>query len=162
MMKSLVTMLTLVMGLAFSAQAFATASSVVQTTYTKVLDHGKPVRVVKLVVTASSVDGSVTDVSVPGLHGFLMKAITAPAATNPTTLYDISLLDPDGSLDALNSTLQNRSASAAEQVFPVGATGASPLWLAPGNYTLHIVNNSVNSAGVTIWLYFVDSDARAF
>ncbi len=160
-MRFLALVLTLAVSFGVSEFAFATASSVVITKYTKVLDHGKPVRVYHMLVTANSADGSVTDVTIPGIHGFLMKASTKPG-TNPTTLYDISLTDPDTGTDALNATLQNRSASAAETVYPVGATGAAPLWFQPGDYLLHIVNNSVNSATVDIWLYFVDSDARAF
>lgn len=161
-MKFTMTIFAMVMGLVLSSQAFAVASSVVQGGYKKVLDHGKPVKVVHLTVTANSADGSIADVVIPGLHGFLMKAVTKPGATQPTANYDISLLDPDVAADGLNSVLQNRSASATEVVYPVGASGAAPLWLAPGDYTLHITGNSVNSALVDVWLYFIDSDTRAF
>ena len=156
-MKMFASLLVLMLSLMVTPHAFATASSVSQTVYHKVLEHGRPVKVYKLVVTANSADGSVTDVTVAGVHGYLMKAITKPGTTQPTSLYDIALNDPDGGLDALNGALGNRSASAAEQVFPTGPTNY-PLYLPPADYTLHITNNSVNSAQVTIWLYFVDDN----
>lgn len=146
----------------FSANVFATASSVTQTGYVKSLDHGKPVRVVHLAIVASSVDGSVANVTVPHLHGFLMKAIVKPGATNPTAAYTIKLLDPDVGVDSMNAAFGTLSASATATFFPVGNSGAAPLWFAPGDYTLAIASNSVDSALIDVWLYFMDSDTRAF
>lgn len=161
-MKFVFAIFAMVIGLTLSSYAFATASSVTQTGYKKVLDHGKPVKVVHLAVVANSADGSVTDVVVPGLHGFLMKAIVKPGTTNPTAAYTIKLLDPDVAQDSMNSAFGTLSASAAAVFYPVGASGASPLYFPPGDYTLHIAGNSVNSALVDVWLYFMDSDTRAF
>ncbi len=137
------------------SNAHATASSVVQTIYTKQLQLGAKVRVVQLAVTASSVDGSVADVSVPNLHGFLMKAQVKPGTTNPTASYSVALIDPDSSLDILVNQLGGLSASAAKLLYPVGSTGF-PMFVNPNSYTLHITGNSVDSAGTTIWLYMID------
>ncbi len=152
--------LTMILALAFTAglteTAFATASSVTETRYTRTLDHGAPVRIVKLSFVGASSGGAIADVAVNKLHGYLMKVVTKPGATGPTDNYDIELLDGDAGADALNATLANRSITATQQVFPVGALGAAPLYVPPGNYTLHITNQSVNSATGDIWLYFLD------
>lgn len=156
-MKMLITVFGLLLSLLTAPHAFATASSVTQTIYTKQLENGRPVKVYHLFVTASSVDGSVADVTLPKIHGFLMKAITNPGAVAPTANYDIQLMDTDDATsDASNAVLMNRHTSNTETIWPVGALGAAPLWFQPSDYTLHITNNSVNSATVDIWLYFSD------
>ncbi len=141
--------------------AFATASSVVQSSYKTSLSGGQQVSVQKLVVTASSVDGSVADVTVTTpLHGYLLKVGIKPGSTTPTAGYSIALTDPDSGADALNNQMAAISATAASNKYPVGASGASPLWLSPSStYLLHITNNSVDSAVFTIWLYMVDPPA---
>jgi hypothetical protein len=143
------------------SQAFATPSTTTVEKSTRVLDHGQKVLIYKIAWTASSVDGSVINSTLPGVHGFLMKSITNPGAVAPTALYDIAINDADDStLDASAGVLSNRSATVTEAVYPVGATGAAPLWFQPGNYVLTIANNSVNSATGVIWLYFLDDASR--
>lgn len=156
-MKFLLTCISLMLSLAIGQFAFATASTTVLTKSTRVLDHGQKVYVYKVAWTASSVDGSIIDTTLTGVHGSLMKVITNPGSTAPTANYDITIADADdATLDAANSLLLNRHTTNTEVVFPVGATGATALWFQPGNYTLSIANNSVNSATGVIWLYFVD------
>lgn len=158
-----VTMLSLVLSFALGQFAFAVASTTTLTQSTRVLDHGQKVYVYKVAWTASSIDGSVIDTSLPKVHGFLMKATTNPGATAPTDNYDITLADTDdATLDAANSLLLNRDTATTEVAYPVGTTGATPLWFQPGTYTLSIANNSVNSATGVIWLYFVDGPAGQF
>lgn len=161
------TMFAMIFSIVFSfivgSFANATASSTVVTKSTRILDHGQKVYVYKVAWTASSVDGSVVDSTLSGVHGFLMKAITNPGATAPTDNYDITIADTDdATLDAANSLLLNRDTATTEVVFPVGATGATALWFQPGTYTLSIANNSVNSALGVIWLYFVDPSSNKF
>lgn len=156
-MRFLVTCLTLAMSLAIGQFAFATASTTVVTKSSRVIDHGQKVLVYKIAWTASSVDGSVIDTTLLGVHGFMMKAVTNPGATAPTDNYDITIADTDdATLDAANSLLLNRDTATTEVVYPVGVTGATPLWFQPGNYVMSIAGNSVNSATGVIWLYFVD------
>lgn len=157
--KYVMMVLTFALTILTAQTAFATASSVVQTSSVRTLENGKPCRVLKLAWTASSVDGSVDDVTLPKMHGYVMKVITNPGSTAPTSNYDISVLDTDDSTaDAFNSVLQNRHTTSTEVVYPVGASAAAPLYVQPGSaYALHIVNNSVNSATGVIWIYMVDS-----
>lgn len=155
-MKMFITVFGLLLSLLTAPHAFATASSVTQTISYKSLENGVLVKIYKLHVLASSVDGSVADVTIPKVHGYLVKAMTKPGGTGPTDLYDISLVGPEVSEDALNGALQNRSITATQVVYPVGPTN-SPLWLQPDDYTLHVINNSVNSATTDIYLFFVDS-----
>lgn len=140
--------------------AFATASSVTQTIYFKSLDNSSQYKVFHLSVTASSVDGSVADVTVPRIHGKLMKAIVVPGVTNPTASYTVQLKGPEASEDALNNVLGGLSASATQTFYPVGATGAGELWFQPDDYLLHITGNSVHSALVDIYLWFRDDKPR--
>jgi len=90
------------------------------------------------------------------LFGFLIKVVTKPSATAPTTLYDITLTDPDDSaFDVLGAALANRSATATEQVYPV-ITGAATPVLVSGLYTFKVANAGNAKAG-TVWLYLVES-----
>lgn len=155
-MKFILALVGLMLAVGIASNAHATASAVTQTISFKSLENGQLVKIVKLHVVASSVDGSVADVTVPKLHGYVLKAMTKPGVTAPTDLYDISLVGPEVSEDALNGVLQNRSTSNTEVVYPTGGTYL-PLWLQPDDYTLHIANNSVHSAIVDIYLFIVDS-----
>lgn len=157
-MRYVMMFLTFFMTMMTAQTAFATASSVVQVPSVRSLENGKPCRVLKLTVTASSVDGSVADVTLPKIYGKLMKVITNPGSTAPTDNYDISILDTDDSTaDAANSLLLNRDTANTEVVYPTAVAGESPLFFQPGSaYALHVVNNSVNSATTVIWLFFAD------
>lgn len=113
----------------------------------------------KIVVdwTGDASDGTVPNLSMPNLYGYVIKAITNPGSTAPTANYDIALGDPeDSSLDALGSALANRSATVTEQAYPTVSGAAIPIWLDSGTYTLSVSNNSVNSATGRIIIYLSD------
>lgn len=100
----------------------------------------------------AAADGSVTDTVLHDLNGQIVKAITVPSTPAPTDNYDVSLVDPIGSVDALAGALQNRDTATAEQVYPV-ATGATDPIFVSGDYTLHISGNSQNGAKGQIVLF---------
>lgn len=112
------------------------------------------VRKVIAVVVASSSDGSVPDTVLPAFEGALLAIATTPGVTNPTALYDITVVDQYGH-DVLEGVGANRSASAAEKVPVVySGTGTHPPVDEADTLTLKIANNSVNSALVTVALYY--------
>ena len=115
------------------------------------------VEIVKISWVADDSDGSVPATEME-LDGWLIKAITDPGATAPTDNYDITLVDANGSVDAANSQLLNRSTDTSQQVYPVvdtaGTGGPTPVLLA-GTYTFTLENNSENDALGDVWLYLV-------
>lgn len=119
--------------------------------------HSEPVKSVghiRFACTADASTGSFPSTAVPAFEGWLLALHTDPGATAPTTLYDIAANDGLG-LDRLQGVGANRSASASEQV-PVIYSGTAihpPVKWGDG-LTLAITNNSVNSALVTIDLYY--------
>lgn len=117
----------------------------------------KRVRKVVIDWTGDASDGTVPNLTVKNLYGYVVKAITNPGSTAPTANYDIALGDPeDSSLDALGSALANRHTSTTEQVYPTVSGAAIPIWLDKGDYTLSISNNSATSATGRIILYLTD------
>jgi hypothetical protein len=103
--------------------------------------------------TADAADGSVPNTSIDSLYGYVVKALTNPGATAPTSNYDIKLLDPDDSaIDALAGALDNRHTSNSEQVYPTASGAQIPVYLC-GSYTFNLANNSVNSATGTVILF---------
>lgn len=104
--------------------------------------------------TADAGDGSVPNLSLTNLCGYVIKAITNPGSTAPTDNYDITLGDPeDSALDALGGALANRHTTTTQQVYPTVSGATVPIWLDKGTYTLAIANNAVNSATGRIILY---------
>lgn len=104
---------------------------------------------------ADDTTGAVPTLSLP-LDGYVVKVITNPGSTAPTSNYDITLTDPeDSSLDAMASLLLNRHTSTTEQVYPLISGGSIPIFLS-GTYGLAVANNSVNSATGRIIFYLVD------
>src|SRR5437879_2251785 len=79
------------------------------------------IRQVIAVVVASATDGTVPDTVLPAFEGRLLALGTAPGVTQPTALYDITLVDQFGH-DVLEGVGANRSASVAEKV-PIVYTG---------------------------------------
>jgi hypothetical protein len=142
--------------LALTPNAFA-VGTVTVTQSTRILQGGAKARVVKIAWVADASAGTVPDTVIPNLHGFLAKAITKPGATAPTASYGITFLDPDSVTgDAANAAFAGLSATATAMFWPAAASGGSPLYFQPGNYTFHLASNSVNSATGTIWLFFVN------
>lgn len=117
------------------------------------------VSVLTFTCTADSSDGSFpsTDTSsaiTAAIKGMSITEVrTNPGSTAPTANYDIVLNDTDG-IDLMGGALANRSATASERVVPVvqtGIYGDSPV---DGAITLAITNNSVNSATLTVKVFF--------
>ncbi len=112
------------------------------------------VRQVIAAIVASSTDGSVPATVLPAIEGTLLALGTAPGVTNPTANYDITLVD-QFSYDVLEGVGANRSASAAQKVAIVySGTGVHPPVDEGDALTLTVANNSVNSALVTVTLYY--------
>lgn len=131
----------------------------ISVTSREMLDFGKADRrrceVVTIGWTADAADGSVPVLSVP-LSGFVVKVVTNPGSTAPTANYDIAVQDPnDSALDAMATLLNNRHTSTTEQVYPLIAGAACPIFLC-GTYGVAVTGNAVNSATGTIVFYLVD------
>ncbi len=71
----------------------------------------------------------------------------------PTTLYDVTLEDPDG-MDIFGGKMMNRSNTTGQQVLPAisGALGSRAVYT---GLTLRVYNNSVNSATGTVIITFI-------
>lgn len=96
-------------------------------------------------------NGSVPVLSIPKMHGTLVKVVINPGSTAPTDNYDIILGDPDdNALDACNGLLLDRDTANTEQVYPM--ISSSRVFLC-GTYALTITNNIVNSATGDIHFY---------
>ncbi len=88
------------------------------------------------------------------IRGARLEAMeTNPGTTAPTALYDVTLTD-DGGYDLLGGAGANRSATVTERVIPVLGTGTYGTASVNGDTTVNITNNSVNSAGIVIDLWF--------
>lgn len=98
-------------------------------------------------------DGSVPNTVIPGLVGYIFKALTIPGSPSPTASYNVKLFDPDApTFNTLITKLDGRSASAIEEVYLNPTGGANPVVVA-GDYTFAITGNSVNSAKGTVIFY---------
>ncbi len=123
-------------------------------TVTVTQDRVGNVRKVIAAIVASSTDGSVPDTVLPAFEGRLLALGTAPGVTNPTANYDITITN-QFTRDVLEGVGANRSASAAQQVPVVySGTGTHPCVDGSDTLTLTVANNSVNSALVTLTLYY--------
>lgn len=112
------------------------------------------IRQVIAAIVASASDGSVPDTVLPAFEGRLLALATAPGTTNPTANYDLTCLDQFGR-DVLEGVGANRSASATEKVPIVySGTGTFPPVDEGDTLTLKLANNSVNSAGLVVTLYY--------
>lgn len=123
---------------------------------------GESKRVEKITVSfvGDSANGGVPNTSIP-MQGHIIKIVTNPGSTAPTSNYDIALGDPDDStLDVLGGAIANRHTTTTEQVYPMiagspGTVSSRPVFVS-GTHTLAISNNSVNSATGDIHFYLVD------
>lgn len=123
---------------------------------TVTLQHVKVGNIRKVVATCvgDAANGSFPTIALPAFEGMLLSLATAPGVPNPTALYDITLVD-QFSHDVLEGVGANRSATLAEKVNIVySGTSAHPPVDEADTLTLTIANNSVNSAQITITLYY--------
>lgn len=113
------------------------------------------IRKVVFVVTADAAAATIpaTAISVP-IEGRLLQLVTDPGATAPTDNYDITLVDGNG-LDVLQGVGANRD-TATTEVAPIvyAGTALHPVVDETDTLTLTITNNAVNSAAITITLYY--------
>ena len=98
--------------------------------------------------------GSFPDTVLPAIEGTLRALATTPGGTQPTALYDVTVVDQYGH-DVLEGVGANRSATVAEKV-PIlySGTGTHPTVDDQDTLTLKIANNSVDSAQITVTLYY--------
>lgn len=95
---------------------------------------------------ADAADGSIPDTTLPVFEGRLGELFTNPGSTAPTANYDITVPDGEG-FDKLQGVGANRHTSNSEVAVVVYAGSTiHPLVSRADVLTLHIANNSVNSA----------------
>lgn len=107
----------------------------------------------KIVFTWESTAGGAADLSF-SVVGWLVKMVTDPSATAPTDDYDITIVDEYG-VDALGGAGLNRDTANSEQIYPVGSSGQTPVFLC-GTHTFTVANAGATKAGVCV-LYVKDN-----
>lgn len=115
--------------------------------------HGVQYRVLTLTCTADSADGSFPDTTLRSLTGRLVRLVTNPGATAPTTGYDITIEDGQAA-DLLAGHGANRSATVTETEWIYGGSLGMPVYC-HGDYTFKIAGNSVNSAVIVAELHYL-------
>ena len=108
--------------------------------------------VLTLTCTADASDGSFPSTATRVINGFVYLVKTNPGTTAPTDNYDITLTDEDG-VDIMNGELADRDSSDTECAVPE-IDGLPATYPVDGTLTLAISNNSVNSAGVVVKIYY--------
>ena len=128
-------------------------------TITETLTNGRPpVKVVTLTCTADSSDGSYPATALAniphGVGGRLLQIATDPGATAPQANYDIAITEGGGA-DLLLGVGANRHTSSSE-VAVIESNGTHAVYSGTDTLTVAITNNNVNSAGITIKLYYTE------
>ena len=129
-------------------------------TITEALTSGRPpVKVITLTCTADSSDGSypataLTNIPHGEIGGRLLQIATDPGSTAPQANYDITVTEAGGA-DLLLGVGANRHTSSSE-VAIIESNGASAVYAGTDTLTLNITNNNVNSAGITIKIYYTE------
>ena len=129
-------------------------------TITEALTSGRsPVKVITLTCTADSSDASfpataLTNIPHNGVGGRLLQIATAPGSTAPQANYDIAITEGGGA-DVLLGVGANRHTSNSE-VAVIESNGAHGVYAGTDTLTIAISNNNVNSAGITIKIYYTE------
>jgi len=118
-----------------------------------------PVKVIILTCTAVSSDGSypataLSNIPHGEIGGRLLQIATDPGSTAPQANYDITVTEAGGA-DLLLGVGANRHTSSSE-VAIIESNGASAVYAGTDTLTLNIANNNVNSAGITIKIYYTE------
>jgi hypothetical protein len=116
-----------------------------------------PVKVITFTCTADASDGSypATTVSAADVKGSLLQIVTDPDGTTaPQDNYDITLTESGGA-DMLLGVGANRD-TANTEIAIVESNGARSVVAETDTLTLNITNNNVNSAVITIKLYWIE------
>jgi len=103
---------------------------------------------------ADAAAATVPDTALPVFEGRILELTTNPGAVAPTNLYDVTLIDEEGS-DRLQGLGANRATATTETV-PVVYSG-STIHPAVGLYetlTLKLAGNAVNSAAGRIIIVY--------
>ena len=129
-------------------------------TITEALTSGRPpVKVVTLTCTADDSDGSypataLSNIPHGEIGGRLLQIATDPGSTAPQSNYDVTVTEAGGA-DLLLGVGANRHTSSSE-VAIIESNGASAVYAGTDTLTLNIANNNVNSAGITIKIYYTE------
>jgi len=129
-------------------------------TITEALTSGRPpVKIITLTCTADSSDGSypataLSNIPHGEIGGRLLQIATDPGSTAPQANYDITVTEAGGA-DLLLGVGANRHTSSSE-VAIIESNGASAVYAGTDTLTLNITNNNVNSAGITIKIYYTE------
>ena len=129
-------------------------------TITEALTSGRPpVKVITLTCTADSSDASfpataLTNIPHNGVGGRLLQIATDPGSTAPQANYDIAITEGGGA-DVLLGVGANRHTSNSE-VAVIESNGAHGVYAGTDTLTIAISNNNVNSAGITIKIYYTE------
>jgi len=129
-------------------------------TITEALTSGRPpVKVITLTCTADASDGSypataLSNIPHGEIGGRLLQIATDPGSTAPQANYDITVTEAGGA-DLLLGVGANRHTSSSE-VAIIESNGASAVYAGTDTLTLNIANNNVNSAGITIKIYYTE------
>jgi hypothetical protein len=129
-------------------------------TITEALTSGRPpVKVITLTCTADSSDGSypataLSNIPHGEIGGRLLQIATDPGSTAPQANYDITVTEAGGA-DLLLGVGANRHTSSSE-VAIIESNGASAVYAGTDTLTLNITNNNVNSAGISIKIYYTE------
>ncbi len=128
----------------------ASSASTVRSNYPLGVSDPRPVLEKIAISWTAHTDGTFADYAIPGtVYGVLQRIVTAPGATAPTALYDITIVDEDG-FDVLNGAGANKSATATEESEIKMTTFQR---IVANTLTLKIANNAVASAQGTIRVY---------
>ena len=129
-------------------------------TITEALTSGvSPVKVITLTCTADSSDGSypataLSNIPHNEIGGRLLQIATDPGSTAPQDNYDIAITEGGGA-DLLLGVGANRDTSNSE-VAVIESNGTHAVYAGTDTLTIAITNNNVNSAGITIKLYYTE------
>jgi len=129
-------------------------------TITEALTSGRPpVKVITLTCTADASDGSypataLSNIPHGEIGGRLLQIATDPGSTAPQANYDITVTEAGGA-DLLLGVGANRHTSSSE-VAIIESNGSSAVYAGTDTLTLNIANNNVNSAGITIKIYYTE------
>ena len=129
-------------------------------TITEALTSGRPpVKVITLTCTADDSDGSypaavLSNIPHGEIGGRLLQIATDPGSTAPQANYDITVTEAGGA-DLLLGVGANRHTSSSE-VAVAESNGAYAVYAGTDVLTLNITNNNVNSAGISIKIYYTE------
>ena len=112
------------------------------------------IRKVVLACVGDAATGSIPDTVLPAFEGLLLALGTAPGSPQPTSLYDITIVD-QFARDVIEGVGANRSQTLPEKANIVfSGTGTHPPVDEADTLTFKVANQSVASAQFTVTLYY--------